>query len=198
MLNARSFAPFAAAVAIVAAVAEGPGPVVAQMTPDTVEADVRCQTNIANASRKFATIKRKALEQCVDLIVGVALRYEAGAITEAQAEAAVAVAERRCARHFGQIENASTVLINKIVDACQPVEPLVVGYDDALRFRAGGFGGGFVGSNVTELAGHLCAVNEVFVDASVFANVPLVEELGFTFQSIPVDPRCTVPDPSDD
>jgi hypothetical protein len=197
MLNPRSFAPFVAAVAVVTALVVGPRPVSAQMTPDTVEAVVRCQDTITSEARKFAAIKGKALEQCVDLVVAVALRYEAGAITEAQAEVAAAAVERHCVQNFGQIENASTVLIDKIVEACQPVEPLVIGYDDVLRFRAGGFGGGFTGSTLTELAGFLCAVNEVFVDASLFANVPLIEELGFTFQSIPVDPRCSVPEPTD-
>jgi hypothetical protein len=197
MLSPRSLAPLVAAVAVVAALAVGPRPASAQMTPGTVEAVVRCQDTITNESRKFTSIKRKALELCVDHIAAVALRYEAGAIDEAQVEEALVAAERRCALNFAKIENASTVLIDKVATACQPVEDLVIGYDDVLNFRAAGFGGGFSGSSITELAGYLCAVNEVLVDLTVFANVPLVEELGFTLSTIPVDPRCVVGESGD-
>jgi hypothetical protein len=199
MLRSRSFALLVAAVGLVVGLAAGPQVVSAQLAPDNVEAVVRCHENIESESRKFITIKLKALQQCVDSVVAVALRYEAGAINEAQAEAAAAAAERRCALQFAQIENASTVLINKIADACQAAEPLVVGYDDVLGFRSGGpFGAVFEGSTVTELAGFLCAVHEVFVDVTVLTNTPIVEELGYVFGTIPLDPRCVVPSPPDE
>ena len=194
MLNRRALALFVTGVGFITTLATTPVPASAQLTPGNVEAVILCQESIKEESRKFVAIKMKAFEQCVDLLVEAELRFEAGALDEAQAEAAAIAAARRCALNFRQITNASTVLVNKIVQACQPVEDLVLGDTDALGFLSGGFFGGFTGSNVTELAGFLCAVNEFVVDTEVLATVPLLQQFGFGGGVVPLDPRCATLD----
>lgn len=173
------------------------------LSEDEVKALVKCQESIKKEGAKFVNFKLKKLELCVDDVLELQLQLENGHLTPEKFEMKLAAVRKKCEKNFALITKASTKLVDGVVKACDPIETVLLGPYDPLRFQAVGdlFEGPF--ESVEEIAGLVCSGKELAVDAMVGLEVPrfceLLSILGPDFviidgeaclPNIPLDPRC--------
>lgn len=189
------------------------------LTGFQVQQVLECQEAIKYQGAEFASFKEQQLDACLDETLAVQLGFENGQINSTQYNQALASIRNDCTRRFKQIGAASTILVNAIISACQPVQSLVLpssGYDPLQLETA------FITlentpvSDVGGLAGRICGAKELLVDASVGFQVPrmvtlltildqgtgqfavsgptsMVLPVPTTIPNIPLDSRCVLP-----
>jgi hypothetical protein len=178
-----------------------------------------CQQAIMYWGEQFTGLKEKYLDDCLYEALDTQVRFETGQITSTQYNQELSKERRDCSQWFTQIGQGSTSLVNGIVNACGPVQSLILpdsGYD-ALQFGALTRDQKIVlVADATGLAGRICGAKELFVDALVALQVPRMVGLlkvldngtgqfaisgppstllGLTptLPNIPLDTRCTLP-----
>jgi hypothetical protein len=189
------------------------------LTSRQIQGVLNCQQTIKWKGAEFTSFKEINLDECLDEVLEVQLPYENGQIDADHYNRQLSEIRGDCESRFKQIGAASTRLVNGIVEACGPVQSLILpesGYDP-LQF------GGLTRSlgmvlidDATALAGRICGANELFVDAAEAVQVPrfvgLLEildngtgqfaisgpsssalSLTPTIPNIPLDSRCVYP-----
>jgi hypothetical protein len=189
------------------------------LTARQIQGVLECQEAIKREGAEFTRFKEKNLNECLDEVLELQLPFENGQIDSDHYNRELSEIRGDCARQFNQIGQASTKLVNGIVDVCGPVQSLILPYSgyDPLQFGAltRSLGNALV-SDATTLAGRICGAKELFVDASVAVQEPrlvgLLEILDngtgqfatsgppsrllgltSTIPNIPLDARCIYP-----
>lgn len=178
----------------------------APLTKSEVSGVAKCQKAVHKAQLAFVKTKTAALESCVNGVLALRLPFESGLIPVEDFEAGLVKQRAKCTKSFAKVTAASTKFVDAIIKACTPVEGLVVGPYDGLRFQAefGQLSSGGSAADVPALAGALCALTEMGVDAQVWIASPRLIELllylgpeyvsevdsDSAFPNIPLDPRC--------
>jgi hypothetical protein len=197
-------------LAAAAIIAWGASPAVAQsLTRQDVNALLECQTTIQKEGQKFLGNKLKALETCGVAITEILIEEEQGLLAGPGLERAALAAVKKCEARFAEVLPASTKFIDRVVEACEPVEPLIFAPGvppdgDPLAFQAliafiedllGATPGEFGIDTVVELAGALCVAKELVADITAVLEVPRLVEVFPLLAEIPLDERCTGPVP---
>jgi hypothetical protein len=190
-----------------------------QLTARQIQGVLECQETIKREGAEFTRSNEENLNQCLDELLELQLPFENGQINQAQYNRQLSEIRSDCAQDFKQVGLASTKLVNGIVDACGPVQSLILpnsGYDP-LQFGALTRSLDIVLiSDATGLAGRICGAKDLFVEVSEAVQEPrlvgLLEILDngtgqfatsgppsrllgltSTIPNIPLDPRCTFP-----
>jgi hypothetical protein len=124
---------------------------------------------------QFTRFKEDTLNQCLDQVLELQLRFENGQLDAAHYNAQLSQTRSECAQQFHAIGVASTGLVNNIVAACRPVQSLILPYSgyDPLELGALVRSEGFtLVADATGLAGSICGAKELFVDALVSNQMP--------------------------
>jgi hypothetical protein len=178
-----------------------------------------CQEAIMYWGEQFTALKETYLNDCLYEALDTQVRFETGQIQSTQYNQELSKERRDCSQWFTQIGQGSTSLVNGIINACGPVQSLILpnsGYDP-LQFGALTRSQDIVlVADATDLAGRICGAKELFVDASVAIQVPRMvgllkildngtgqfavsgppsSLLGLhpTLPNIPLDTRCIFP-----
>ncbi len=191
----------------------------APLTARQIQGVLKCQETIKREGAEFVRFKEEKLNECLDEVLELQLPFENGQIDSAHYNSELTGIRRDCGSRFEQIGAASTNLVNGIVDACGPVQSLILpnsGYDP-LQFGALTRSMRIVlVADATGLAGRLCGAKELLVDALVAIQVPRLVgllkildngtgqfaisgppssslSLTPTIPNIPLDSRCIYP-----
>jgi hypothetical protein len=185
-----------------------PTPPQPPLTKAQVSALAKCQTAIKKAQAAFVKVKLGSLDACVDTALNLQLAVENDLVDQQDYIAGLDKTKTKCTKGFGKITAASTKMIDAIVKSCTPVESLVFGPYDGLRFQTqlAGLPSGPPPTTIVGLAGVLCTLTEQYADAQVWQAVPRMMEVlaglgpefvhvldqqsGTGFPNVPLDPRC--------
>jgi hypothetical protein len=179
------------------------------LSADQVTKVLACQDAIKLGSRDFNKAKLDNIEGCLDKVLKVKLQLENGVITQKTFDSkmnAVPDGIRNDCKNnkYASVTAASTVLFERILAACTPVESIVFSEYDPLLF------GALSAYNLHSaywLAAAVCGVQEAIADANMALAIPrmglLLDDLGESFYNniswnsstirvpaIPLDPRC--------
>jgi hypothetical protein len=178
-----------------------------------------CQQSITYWGEQFTGLKEEYLDDCLYEALDTQVRFEAGRIGSTQYNQELSKERRDCSQWFTQIGQGSTSLVNGIVNACGPVQDLILPYSgyDPLQFGALTRAENLVlVADATQLAGRICGADELFVDTLAAVQVPRMVGLlnildngtgqfvtsgppstllGLTptIPNIPLDSRCILP-----
>jgi hypothetical protein len=138
---------------------------------------VECQDTINRAGRKFVERKLKELENCALGVLELRLAAENELIDEDKYFDKLESAADDCLDNYEDISDQSTVFVDKVIQACEPVEEWILD-GDSLRFLLASEEFGYIQTgNVEELAGSICFIKELFVDQMIFTQMPRLLEL---------------------
>jgi hypothetical protein len=138
---------------------------------------LECQDTINRAGRKFVERKLKELENCALGVLQLRLLAENELIDEEKYFSKLESAADDCLDNYEDISEQSTVFVDKVIDACEPVEEWILD-GDSLRFLLASEEFGYIQTDsVEDLAGSLCLIKELFVDQMVFTQMPRLLEL---------------------
>lgn len=169
-----------------------------------VGALAKCQKAIAKAELAYTKTRLGTLGTCLDGILKVRLPFESALTTQEEFDAGIAKMRTKCTKGYAKITAASTKLVDAILKACTPVEALVLGPYDGLRFQAAHDQIGEPPTSLEGLAAIICALTTVTSDAQLWHATPReLELLGYLgpeftvffdmssgFPNVPLDPRC--------
>lgn len=174
------------------------------LTKADVGALAKCQKAITKAELSYIKTRLGTLGSCLDGILKVRLPFESGLTTQEEFDAGIAKMRTKCTKGYAKVTAASTKLVDAILKACTPVEALVLGPYDGLRFQAAHDQVGEPPASLDALVATICGLSTVTSDAQLWQSVPreleLLSHLGpeFTvffdmtsgFPNVPLDPRC--------
>src|SRR5688572_16549579 len=104
------------------------------LTKTEVGALAKCQKAIKKAELSYIKTRLGTLGTCLDGILAVRLPFESALTTTEEFDAGIAKMRTKCTKGYGKITAASTKLVDAILKACTPVEALILGPYDGLRF----------------------------------------------------------------
>ena len=174
------------------------------LTKAEVGALAKCQKAITKAELSYAKTRLGTLGSCLDGILKVRLPFESALTTQEEFDAGIAKMRPKCTKSYAKITAASTKLVDAILKACTPVENLVVGPYDGLRFLAAYDQIGDPPATLSALVAGICAATTITSDVQLWHAAPReLELLGYLgpeftfffdmtsgFPNVPLDPRC--------
>jgi hypothetical protein len=181
-----------------------PGAASPPLTKNGAGALAKCQQAVTKAQASFAQTKTSALQKCINDVLKITIPFDNGVTTQPDYDAAKVKIADKCASGYAKITAASTKFVDAIMKACGPVEDLLFGTYDGLRWQAALGGAG--GTDLETFAGGICTLTESAVDAQLFLAAPRMIELldslgpdfvvetdvasGAGFPNVPLDSRC--------
>ena len=162
-----------------------------EMTAGELRGVLKCQRAIRIHGQSFVKTKLRSLESCASGVTTAALKEESGDSSEGALERRDRRANANCERQINKVGKASYKMVDRIVKACEPVEQVLFdpAYGDPLRFNTlfesfedGPIGASSVSASADTpedtagaalgLAGMMCALKELAVDAMLFVEFP--------------------------
>ncbi len=174
------------------------------LTKAEVGALAKCQKAVTKAELSYMKTRLGTLGACLDGILKVRLPFESALTTTEEFDAGIAKMRAKCTKGFAKVTAASTKLVDAILKACTPVETLILGPYDGLRFQAAQDELGDPPASLVALAGTICGATTLTTDTQLWHAVPReLELLGYLgpeftiffdmasgFPNVPLDPRC--------
>jgi hypothetical protein len=139
---------------------------------------MKCQNTINRYGQRLVRTQVKSVEDCAEDILDLTYLYDNEIIDEEEFLDEIDRIRDKCDRKLDQVRRISTLFYENVVDACDPVEDLILD-DDQLRFQllAEEVDGTVNVSSIPLLAGSLCGIKSVIAMQLVLFEVPRVMEL---------------------
>jgi hypothetical protein len=139
---------------------------------------MHCQSTINRYGQRLVRTQTKSVEDCAEDIETVVLLFDNDIIDEEEFLDEIDRIRGKCDRKLELVYKSSTRFYDNVVDACEPVEDLILN-DDQLRFQllADETDGILNVGSVNLLAGSLCGIKSLIAMQLVLFEVPRVMEL---------------------
>jgi hypothetical protein len=155
-----------------------PGPASPLLTRPLIRDLMHCQSTINRYGQRLVRTQVKSVEDCAEDILDVAFLFDNDIIDEDEFLDEIDRIRDKCDRGLEKVTKISTKFYENVVDACEPVEDLILN-DDQLRFQllADETDGILNVGSVNLLAGSLCGIKSLIAMQLVLFEVPRVMEL---------------------
>jgi hypothetical protein len=155
-----------------------PNPPSPFLTRPLIRELVRCEETINRYGRRLVNTQHTSIEDCAQDILDVSFLFDNEIIDEEEYFDAIDRIRNKCDRGLDRIERASTRFVDRVIDACDPVQEYILDYD-LLRFQllSEETDGTVNIGSLPLLAGSLCGIKSLFAMQLMLFQIPRVMEL---------------------